>query len=38
MDVVVIGSVLNFMVSNYKASTSRIKMTYNTTVWGAGTK
>lgn len=38
MDVVVIGSVLNFMVSNYKVSTSRIKMSYNTTVWGAGTK
>ena len=38
MDVVVVGSVLNYMVSNYNASASRIGSRYNITVWGAGTK
>ena len=38
MDVVVIGSVLNWMVSNYNVSVHRIGSSYNTTVWGAGTK
>ncbi|KAL9183001.1 hypothetical protein ACHAXT_004788 [Thalassiosira profunda] len=36
-DIIVIGSVLNYMVSNYNASAKRIGSRYNTTIWGAGT-
>lgn len=38
MDVVVIGSVLNFMVKKYNQTVKRIGSHHNLTVWGAGTK
>lgn len=38
MDVLVIGSILNFVVSNYNATVRRIGSHHNVTVWGSGTK
>ena len=38
MDVVIIGSVLNYMVTNYKATVKRVGSFHNVTVWGTGTK
>lgn len=38
MDVIVIGSVLNYMVSNYPATVKRVGSYHNMTVWGTGTK
>eukprot|EP00956_Cyclotella_meneghiniana_P031590 scaffold83358_cov94-Cyclotella_meneghiniana.AAC.3 len=38
MDVVVIGSVLNHMVTNYENSVHKLGYYYNVTVWGTGTK
>eukprot|EP00804_Cyclotella_cryptica_P022084 CCRYP_011570-RC/>CCRYP_011570-RC protein AED:0.04 eAED:0.04 QI:408/1/1/1/0.66/0.5/4/363/440 len=38
MDVVVIGSVLNYMVKKYSETVKRIGSYYNLTVWGTGTK
>jgi hypothetical protein len=38
MDVVLIGSVLNYLVSNYNHSSKQVGSRYNTTVWGTGTK
>ena len=38
MDVVIIGSVLHSLVTNYPNTVNRIQSFFNTTVWGAGTK
>jgi hypothetical protein len=38
MDVVIIGSVLNFLVKNYPETVNRVQTFFNTTVWGTGTK
>ena len=38
MDVVIIGSVLNFLVKKYNMTVARVGNHFNTTVWGAGTK
>lgn len=38
MDVVIIGSVLNFMVKKYNDTVRRVGNYYNVTVWGTGTK
>jgi hypothetical protein len=38
MDVIVIGSVLNFLVKKYNETVKRIGSHHNLTVWGAGTK
>jgi hypothetical protein len=38
MDVVIIGSVLNFIVKKYDLTVGRLGSHYNITVWGTGTK
>jgi hypothetical protein len=38
MDVVVIGSVLNFLVKKHGEREKEVGSNYNITVWGAGTK
>lgn len=38
MDVVIIGSVLNFLVTNHENSVKQVGSHYNVTVWGTGTK
>ena len=38
MDVVIIGSVLNFLVKKYDSTVERVGNYFNLTVWGAGTK
>jgi hypothetical protein len=38
MDVVIIGSVLNFIVQKYGKTAERLGSHYNVTVWGTGTK
>jgi hypothetical protein len=38
MDVVIIGSVLNFLTKKYYKSVVKVGNYYNVTVWGTGTK
>lgn len=38
MDVVIIGSVLNFMVKKYNETVGQVGSHFNVTVWGTGTK
>lgn len=38
MDVVIIGSVLNFIVTEYNRTVQKVGNYFNMTVWGAGTK